>query len=79
MEIEAWETATRNSEINTILINGLSQVAIAHTLILATQEAEIRRINDKKPAQANSSQDPISKTPFTKKGWQRTQALRVLT
>jgi hypothetical protein len=32
-------------------------------VILATQEAEIRR-----PAQANSSQDPISKKPFTKKG-----------
>jgi hypothetical protein len=33
--------------------------------ILATQEAEIRRIE---PAQANSSQDPISKKPITKKG-----------
>jgi hypothetical protein len=31
-------------------------------VIIATQEAEIT-------AQANSSQDPISKIPHTKKGW----------
>jgi hypothetical protein len=38
-------------------------------IILATQEAEIRRISVKMPAQTNSSRDPISKKPITKKGW----------
>jgi hypothetical protein len=33
-------------------------------VILATREAEIRRMN-----QANRSRDPISKKPTTKKGW----------
>jgi hypothetical protein len=37
-------------------------------VILATQEAEIRRMQFKEPAQANSSRDPVSKKPFTKKG-----------
>jgi hypothetical protein len=36
-------------------------------IILGTREAEIRKIG--KPAQANSSRDPVSKKPFTKKGW----------
>jgi hypothetical protein len=35
-------------------------------VILATQEAEIRRIGSK-PAWANSLQDPILKKPITKK------------
>jgi hypothetical protein len=40
-------------------------------VILATQEAEIWRIMVRKPAQANSSRDLISKEPNTKKqGWQ---------
>jgi hypothetical protein len=34
-------------------------------VILATQKAEIRR----KPAQANSSGDPILKKPLTKMDW----------
>jgi hypothetical protein len=38
-------------------------------VILDTQEAEIRRIHSLKPAQANSSQDLISKTSNTQKGW----------
>jgi hypothetical protein len=37
-------------------------------VILATQEAEIRRNGSLKPAWANSLQDPILKKPFTKKG-----------
>jgi hypothetical protein len=37
-------------------------------VILATLEAEIRRIT--KPAQANSSGDPILKIPNIKKEWQ---------
>jgi hypothetical protein len=36
--------------------------------ILATQEAEIGG-SSSKPAQANSSLDPISRKPITKKGW----------
>jgi hypothetical protein len=32
-------------------------------VILAAQEAEIRRISDRRQPQANSSQDPISKKP----------------
>jgi hypothetical protein len=38
-------------------------------VILATQEAEIRRIVVQSQPQANSSQDPISKKTFTKKDW----------
>jgi hypothetical protein len=39
-------------------------------VILATQEAGVATQEDlgSKPAQANSSRDPISKKPFTKKG-----------
>jgi hypothetical protein len=37
-------------------------------IILATQEAEIRRITVLSQAWANSSQDPISKKPIIKKG-----------
>jgi hypothetical protein len=37
-------------------------------VILATQEAEIRRIVVRSQPWANSSQDPISKNPNTKKG-----------
>jgi hypothetical protein len=37
-------------------------------IILATLEAEIRRFT--KPAQANSSGDPILKIPNIKKEWQ---------
>jgi hypothetical protein len=36
--------------------------------ILATQEAEIRRITVQSQPRANSSQDPILKIPITKKG-----------
>jgi hypothetical protein len=39
------------------------------SVILATQEAEVRRDCSSKPARANSSQDPILKNPITKKGW----------
>jgi hypothetical protein len=37
-------------------------------VILATQEAEIRRITVQSQPQANSSRDPISKIPITKTG-----------
>jgi hypothetical protein len=37
-------------------------------VILATQEAELED-RGSKPARPNSSRDPISKKPFTKKGW----------
>jgi hypothetical protein len=36
-------------------------------IILATQEAHIRRITVQNQPQANSSWDPISKNPITKK------------
>jgi hypothetical protein len=38
-------------------------------VILATEEAEIRRIMVGSQPWANSSQDPISKIPNTKQGW----------
>jgi hypothetical protein len=38
-------------------------------IILATQEAEIRRLMVQSQPQENSLQDPISKIPNTKKGW----------
>jgi hypothetical protein len=42
---------------------------LAHTVILATQEAERNQEDgSSKPAWADSSQDPISKKPNTKKG-----------
>jgi hypothetical protein len=37
-------------------------------VILATQEAEIRRIKVQSQPGHNSSRDPFSKTPFTEKG-----------
>jgi hypothetical protein len=38
-------------------------------VILATQEAEIRRIAVQSQSQANSSRDLISKKPMARKGW----------
>jgi hypothetical protein len=38
-------------------------------VILATQKAEIRRMAVRSQPWANSLGDPISKKPFTKKGW----------
>jgi hypothetical protein len=38
-------------------------------VILATQEAETRKFTVQSQPWANSSQDPISKKPITKKGW----------
>jgi hypothetical protein len=46
-------------------------------IILATQEAEIRRIVVQSQPKANSSQDPISKTPNPKKGWHSGSSDRV--
>jgi hypothetical protein len=42
---------------------------VAHTIILATQEAEIRRIAVQSHPEAKSSKDPISKIPNTKQDW----------
>jgi hypothetical protein len=43
-------------------------------LILATQEPEIRRDHGSKPAWANSSADPVLKTPIKKKSsWRRSR------
>jgi hypothetical protein len=44
-----------------------SQVPVAHPVILATQEAEIRRITVQSQSQQNSSQDPILKKTHPKK------------
>jgi hypothetical protein len=38
-------------------------------VILATREAEIRRITVPSQLLVNSSQDPVSKIPNTKKDW----------
>jgi hypothetical protein len=38
-------------------------------VILATLEAEIKRIAVRSQPWANGSRDPISKKTFTKKGW----------
>jgi hypothetical protein len=38
-------------------------------IILATQEAEIRRIEGSKPARANSSERPYLEKNLHKKGW----------
>jgi hypothetical protein len=58
----------------TLVIQELKKIRQARHLwvtsvILATQEAEIRRITIQSQLQANSSGDPISKTPITEKGW----------
>jgi hypothetical protein len=41
---------------------------VAHSVILAAQEAEIQRIIVQRQPQENSSGDPIWKKPITKKG-----------
>jgi hypothetical protein len=38
-------------------------------VILATQEAEVRRITDQSQPMQIVLEEPISKRPFTKKGW----------
>jgi hypothetical protein len=50
------------------IINSINQNLALTPIILATHEAEIRRIMLQIQPQANnSSQDPISKKPFTQK------------
>jgi hypothetical protein len=46
-------------------------------IILATQEAESRRIKFQSQPEANSSRDPISKISNTKKGWRTGSSSRV--
>jgi hypothetical protein len=54
----------RLTKINKWSINSkLSQVSVLTPIILATQEAEIRRIR------SNSSRDPISKNSSQKQSW----------
>jgi hypothetical protein len=43
--------------------------------VLAVQEAEIRRITVQSQPWANSSRDPISKKPFTKRAGRVAQAV----
>jgi hypothetical protein len=45
----------------------LSHASVA--VILVTQEADDQEDCSSKPAQANSSRDPLSKIPNTKSGW----------
>jgi hypothetical protein len=47
-------------------------------IILATQETDIRRMVVPSQAQANSSQDPISKTPSQKRAGRMAQVLECL-
>jgi hypothetical protein len=47
-------------------------------VILATQEAEIRRIAVQRQPWANSSRDPISKIPNTKQCWRMGQVVEHL-
>jgi hypothetical protein len=44
-------------------------VPVAHACNPSYSEAEISKTAVQKPAQINSSWDPISKKPFTKKDW----------
>jgi hypothetical protein len=45
-------------------------VPVAHACNPSYLEGRNQEDHSSKPAQANSSQDPISKIPITKKGWQ---------
>jgi hypothetical protein len=44
-------------------------VLVAHTCNFSYAEGRDQEDHGSKPTQANSSRDPISKKPFTKKGW----------
>jgi hypothetical protein len=46
----------------------MSWAQVAHTCNASYSGGRDQEDHDSKPAQANSSQDPISKKPFTKKG-----------
>jgi hypothetical protein len=46
----------------------ISQAQLAHTCNLSYLGSRDQKDHGFKPAQGNSSQDPISKKPFTKKG-----------
>jgi hypothetical protein len=59
-----WNTESRGKRSWTLYIYMFMHI------LLATQEAEIRRITDQSKSWGNSSQDPILKIPNTKKGWQ---------
>jgi hypothetical protein len=52
--------------LKTILLAGCQWLM---PVILATQEAEIRRISVQSQLGHNSLQDPTSEKTFTKKGW----------
>jgi hypothetical protein len=44
-------------------------VLVAHVCNSSYSEGRVQEDYGLKPAQANSSQDPISKKPIMKKGW----------
>jgi hypothetical protein len=46
-----------------------SRVLMAHACNPIYSEGRNQETHSSKPARANSSQDPISKIPNTKKGW----------
>jgi hypothetical protein len=58
---------------------GLSQAMVTHTCNPSYSEGRDQKGHGSNPAQANSSQDPISKIPITKKGrlveWLKVKAL----
>jgi hypothetical protein len=51
------------------------QVPVAHSCNPSYLEGRDQEDRDLKPAQKNSSRDPISKIPITKKGWWVTQGV----
>jgi hypothetical protein len=47
----------------------MGQALVAHTCNPSYSEGRDQEDHSVKPAQGNSSRDPILKKPFTKKGW----------
>jgi hypothetical protein len=57
------------SFLKIILLAHSRLVLVAHTCNLSYLGGRDQEDSSLKPAQSNSSQDPISKKPFTKIGW----------
>jgi hypothetical protein len=55
----------------------ISQAPVAHTCRPSYSGDRDQEDHSSKPAQTNCSQDPISKIPNTKKGWQSGSSGRV--
>jgi hypothetical protein len=49
-------------------VKSIGQMLVAHICSPSNSEGRAQEDHGLKPARANSSQDPISKTPVTKKG-----------